>query len=102
VDLLDVLRRQAGRFACPDCGYSLADCRLELITQAGSQGVVQITCAHCEASRTVGVAVASPAVSPTPLDQPVNGGPPAITADEVLDVRLALQGHPGDLRSLID
>jgi hypothetical protein len=104
MDLLDVLRRQAGRFQCPECGKSLADCRLDLVAQADAESVVRVTCAHCEHARMIAVAVAAPAeaMSTVPVrDQAAHELGEALSSDEVLDARLALATHKGDLKSLI-
>jgi predicted RNA-binding Zn-ribbon protein involved in translation (DUF1610 family) len=101
VDLLDVLRRQASHYQCPDCGQSLANCQLELVSASDLASVVRVTCGHCEASRLVGVQAAGAAADSVPVrDEPVSSGP-AITADDVLDARLALADHQGDLQSLL-
>ena len=104
MDLLDVLRRQAGRFQCPKCGKSLADCRLELVAQADVQSVVRVTCSHCEDERMIAVALAAHAETEvaTPVrDEAIDELGPAISTDDVLDVRLALQTFAGDLKSLL-
>jgi hypothetical protein len=104
MDLLDLLRRQASRFQCPNCGESLKDCKLELVAQEGPESVVRVTCTHCQDDRLIGVALASEVQVQKPVvevrDQPPDGQP-ALTIDDVLDVRLWLQGHQGDLRSLL-
>lgn len=97
VDLLDVLRRQAARYQCPSCGQSLRDCELDLVSSTDHESVVRITCGHCEAIRLVVVQVGD---SVPVLDQPLSDDP-AIGVDDVLDVRLALAGHAGDLKSLL-
>jgi hypothetical protein len=105
MDLLDVLRRQAGRFQCPKCGKSLADCRLELVAQADAQSLVRVTCSHCEDERMIAVAVASPTeteVAPPVRDEPTDELGAAISTDDVLDARLALRSFDGDLRSLVN
>lgn len=105
MDLLDVLRRQAGRFQCPKCGKSLADCRLELVAQADAQSVVRVTCSHCEDERMIAVALAAPAeaeVAAPIRDEAIPNLGPAISIDDVLDVRLALKEYEGDLRSLLN
>jgi len=105
VDLLDILRRQAGRFQCPKCGESLADCQLEMVAHADEQSLVKVTCAHCQDMRMIAVAIATEAEAQAPAievrDQPVDdlGGP--ITTDDVLDARLALAGFEGDLAGLL-
>jgi ribosomal protein S27E len=104
MDLLDVLRRQASRFQCPECGKSLADCRLDLIAQADAQSLVRVTCTHCEHARMIAVAVETPAaeaIEAPVRDQPIEGLGTVITTDEVLDIRLALAAYDGDLKGLI-
>jgi hypothetical protein len=105
VDLLDILRRQAGRFQCPKCGESLGDCQLEMVAHADDQSLVKVTCAHCQDTRMIAVAVAADTGPQAPAievrDQPTDelGGP--ITTDDVLDARLALASFDGDLASLL-
>lgn len=104
MDLLDILRRQAGRYQCPKCGQSLADCQLEMVAHNDDQSLVKVTCAHCQDNRVIAVAIAAEAEAAPVIDvrdQPIDdlGGP--ITADDVLDVRLALAGHTGDLSALL-
>ncbi len=105
MDLLDILRRQAGRFQCPKCGESLADCQLEMVAHAEEQSLVKVTCAHCQDTRMIAVAVAAETERLAPaievLDQPIDDLGEPITTDDVLDVRLALAGHDGDLASLL-
>jgi hypothetical protein len=105
VDLLDILRRQAGRFQCPKCGESLADCQLEMVAHHDDQSLVKVTCAHCQDIRVIAVAFAAEAEAAPPLidvrDQPTDELGAPITADDVLDVRLALAGHEGDLAALL-
>ena len=101
VDLLEVLRRQAARYQCPSCGQTLADCELDLVSSTDHESVVRITCSQCEASRLVVVQAAAWVGESVPvLDQPLSDDP-TIDLDDVLDVRLALAGHAGDLKSLL-
>ncbi len=101
VDLLEVLRRQAARYQCPSCGQTLAECELDLVSSTDHESVVRITCGQCEASRLVVVQAAAWVGESVPvLDQPLSDDP-AIDVDDVLDVRLALAGHAGDLKSLL-
>ena len=105
VDVLDILRRQAGRFQCPKCGRSLADCQLEMVTHHDDQSLVKVTCAHCQDTRVIAVAFAAETETEAPVidvrDEPSAGLGVSISADDVLDVRLALAGHTGDLKSLL-
>jgi hypothetical protein len=104
VDMLDILRRQAGRFQCPKCGQSLAECQLEMVAQQDEQSLVKVTCAHCQDTRLIAVALAAEVPSAPVIevrDQPVEELGPPITADDVLDVRLALADYGGDLAALL-
>ena len=105
MDVLDILRRQAGRFQCPKCGESLADCELEMVVQHDDQSLVKVTCNHCRDTRLIAVAFATEAGPAAPLvdvrDQPAEELGPPITSDDVLDARLALADFDGDLRRLL-
>jgi hypothetical protein len=104
--MLDILRRQAGRFQCPKCGESLADCQLEMVAHQDDQSLVKVTCAHCQDVRVIAVAIAAEAEAPAaPVievrDEPAEELGAPITTDDVLDARLALAGYEGDLASLL-
>ena len=105
MDVLDILRRQAGRFQCPQCGQSLANCQLEMVAHADEQSVVKVVCGHCQDTRLIAVAFAAETETAPPAvelrDQPVDDLGGAITSDDVLDARLALAGFEGDLASLL-
>ena len=102
--MLDILRRQAGRFQCPKCGQSLADCQLEMVAHQDDQSLVKVTCAHCQDMRVIAVAIAAEAEAAPVIevrDQPAEELGAPITTDDVLDVRLALAGYAGDLAGLL-
>ena len=105
MDVLDILRRQAGRFQCPKCGKSMVDCGLEMVAQHDEQSLVKVTCAHCQDSRLIAVAVATEAEPKAPAvdyrDQASDDLGPAISTDDVLDVKLALSAFDGDLTTLL-
>lgn len=104
MDVLDILRRQAGRFQCPQCGKSLADCALEMVAQHDAQSLVKVTCVHCQDTRLIAVAIATE-TDPKPVvdvrDEPAAELGPAISTNDVLDARLALAGFDGDLKRLL-
>jgi hypothetical protein len=103
MDVLDILRRQAGRFQCPNCQKSLADCELDLVANADEQSLVRVTCANCKDARLIAVAFATE-IESAPVDirdEPAEALGDPITADEVLDVRLALDSFDGDLLKLL-
>lgn len=102
--MLDILRRQAGRFQCPKCGQSLADCQLEMVAHQDEQSLVKVTCAHCQDMRVIAVAIAAEAETAPVIevrDQPTEELGAPISTDDVLDVRLALAGYEGDLAGLL-
>jgi hypothetical protein len=102
--MLDILRRQAGRFQCPKCGESLADCQLEMVAHQDDQSLVKVTCAHCQDMRMIAVAIAAEAETAPMIevrDQPAEELGAPITTDDVLDARLALAAYEGDLAGLL-
>jgi hypothetical protein len=104
VDVLDLLRRQASRFQCLQCGHSLADCQFDLVAQTDAKSLVKVTCGHCHDARLIAVALATTHDGPRTLvrDQPIEELGAPITTDEVLDVRLALAQFGDDLKGLVD
>lgn len=102
--MLDILRRQAGRFQCPKCGQSLADCELEMVAQQEDQSLVKVTCGHCQDARLIAVALAAEAPAAPAIevrDEPVDVLGAPITTDDVLDARLVLADYDGDLAGLL-
>jgi len=76
-----------------------------MVTHHDDQSLVKVTCAHCKDTRLIAVAFAAETDAETPLidirDEPADELGAPINADEVLDARLALAGHEGDLASLL-
>lgn len=76
-----------------------------MVVHHDEQSLVKITCAHCKDTRLVAVAIATETEPETPVidvrDQPAEELGPAITTDEVLDARLALEAFDGDLTKLL-
>jgi hypothetical protein len=76
-----------------------------MVAHADEQSLVKVTCAHCQDTRMIAVAVAADTEAPAPVDeirdQPADGLGAPITTDDVLDARLALAGFDGDLTSLL-
>jgi hypothetical protein len=81
----------------------MADCGLEMVAHTDAESLVRVTCAHCQDARMIAVQVQGPeetAGHPSVLDEQP-GTAPAISTDDVLDVRLELREHQGDLKSLL-
>jgi len=76
-----------------------------MVTHHDDQSLVKVTCAHCKDTRLIAVAFAAETEAEAPMidvrDQPAEELGAPINADEVLDARLALAGHQGDLASLL-
>jgi hypothetical protein len=75
-----------------------------MVAHQDDQSLVKVTCAHCQDIRVIAVAFAAEAEAAPVIDirdQPVNDLGVPITADDVLDVRLALASHEGDLAALL-
>lgn len=76
-----------------------------MVVHHDEQSLVKITCAHCKDTRLVAVAIATETEPETPVidirDEPADELGPAVTTDEVLDARLALEGWDGDLTKLL-
>ena len=82
----------------------MADCQLEMVVHRDEQSLVKVTCAHCKDERLIAVAIATETEDEPAIDlrdEPADDLGPAITADDVLDVRLALAEFDGDLKSLL-
>ena len=76
-----------------------------MLGQHDEQSLVKVTCAHCKDTRLIAVAIATETETESPVievrDEPIAELGPAISADEVLDARLALSAFEGDLQSLL-
>lgn len=75
-----------------------------MVIHRDEQSLVKVTCAHCKDERLIAVAIATETEDAPAIefrDEPAEDLGPAITADEVLDARLALAGFDGDLKRLL-
>jgi hypothetical protein len=76
-----------------------------MLGQHDEQSLVKVTCVHCKDTRLIAVAVATETEAEPVIqvrDEPVDDLGAAISADEVLDARLALGDFDGDLTSLLN
>jgi len=108
MDLLELLRSQAKRYRCPVCGKSMADCGITILAQQGNRALVRVTCTSCNDEnllqivfQTEGEAAAKAARRPAGVDEGVPEAPEPISADELLDLHLMLDGHEGGFRELL-
>jgi hypothetical protein len=81
----------------------MADCGLDLVARTDDESLIKVTCARCQDSRMIAVQVAAE-VEAKPFvsvrDEPLTAAP-VIATDDVLDVRLHMSRHAGDLTSLL-
>lgn len=75
-----------------------------MVANHEEQSLVKVTCAHCQDTRLIAVAIATE-TEEEPLvdhrDEPADDLGAAISTDDVLDARLALAGFEGDLKRLV-
>ena len=73
-----------------------------MVAKTDDESLLRVTCANCQDARLIAVAFSpevEEAAAPPVRDEAVDG--PRITMDDVLDVRLAIGQHDGDLKSLV-
>ena len=81
----------------------MADCELELLSRRDNESLIKVACRNCEDTRVIAVQVAAEVTPANPeavLDE-APGDAPALTVDDVIDVRLALRSFEGDFKSLL-
>lgn len=108
MDILAILRANAGAFRCPMCRRSLADCKLRQLDQEGPRYTVEVTCRNCELAFVVALELAAneevnivveEEEPPRLASADLEGKP--ISNDELLEVHRALSGHSGPLTALL-
>jgi hypothetical protein len=118
MDLLELLRSQAKRYRCAQCGKSMADCDINILAQQGNRALVRVTCTSCSDENLLqivfqsegeaeGEVAAAPAAQGRRRRRQVTideGRPEAaepISSDELLDLHELLRDHSGDFRQLV-
>lgn len=81
----------------------MANCQLEMLARTDTESLVKVTCAHCRDTRMIAVQVETPEETVPRIDvrDEALRADAGISTDEVLDVRLAMRQHQGDLKSLL-
>jgi hypothetical protein len=107
VDLVELLRSQAKRYKCVQCGESMADCRINVLAQQGNRALVRVTCTACNDENLLQIIFQTEgdlgrAGKPRPvLDEGHRRDAPPITSDEVLEVHELLDGHAAGFKELL-
>ena len=110
MDPRDRLRSLIAGVGCTICGHPLAADRIRILAQRDDLYFVELPCAGCDAA-TLGM-VSAPDDAPGSLDVAPYGeldaydeawlaGRPAVSADDVADMRDFLAGYRGDLLHLL-
>ena len=107
--IVEFIRDRARFYNCPVCGRSLKGCDIKVLSHEEERFHIQVTCAQCQVTFIVVLAIAGGAVEeiaqPAEVEAPETDSVPArpepITADEILDVHLALKSFQGTLRELV-
>jgi hypothetical protein len=109
MSIIDFIRDRARFYNCPVCGRNLKGCDIKLLSQEEERFHIQVTCAQCQVTFIVVLAIAGgavdemekPATSKQEEMTPVAATPDPISVDEILDVHLYLKSFQGTLRDLI-
>jgi hypothetical protein len=106
MSIIEFIRDRARFYNCPVCGRSLKGCDVQVLSHEEERFHLQVTCAQCQVTFIVVLAIAGGAVEeienakPAPDAAPVTALEP-ISVDEILDLHLFLKGFQGTLRELV-
>jgi hypothetical protein len=105
MSIIEFIRDRARFYNCPVCGRSLKGCDVQVLSHEEERFHLQVTCAQCQVTFIVVLAIAGGAVeeidsvTPEPVEEPVAVEP--ITVDEIIDLHLYLKNFQGTLTELI-
>ena len=105
MSIIEFIRDRARFYNCPVCGRSLKGCDVQVLSQEDERFHLQVTCAQCQVTFIVVLAIAGGAVDEieTAVPEAVEELPVAepISVDEILDLHLYLKSFQGTLTELI-
>ncbi|HYM96144.1 MAG TPA: hypothetical protein VET26_02485 [Candidatus Sulfotelmatobacter sp.] len=108
MSIIEFIRDRARFYNCPVCGRSLKGCDVQVLSHEEERFHLQVTCAQCQVTFIVVLAIAGAAVEEieTTVPEPAAAEPVAvaaepITVDEIIDLHLMLKGFQGTLTELI-
>lgn len=105
MSIIEFIRDRARFYNCPVCGRSLKGCDVQVLSHENERFHLQVTCAQCQVTFIVVLAIAGGAVDeigamvPEPAAEPVVEAEP-ISVDEILDLHLYLKNFQGTLKEL--
>jgi hypothetical protein len=106
MSIIEFIRDRARFYNCPVCGRSLKGCEVQVLSHEEERFHLQVTCAQCQVTFIVVLAIAGGAVEeieksiPEPMGEPVAAAEP-ITVDEIIDLHLYLKNFQGTFKELI-
>jgi hydrogenase maturation factor HypF (carbamoyltransferase family) len=105
MSIIEFIRDRARFYNCPVCGRSLKGCDVQVLSHEDDRFHLQVTCAQCQVTFIVVLAIAGGAVDEieTAVPEAVEELPVAepISVDEILDLHLYLKSFQGTLTELI-
>ncbi|MDQ6748863.1 MAG: hypothetical protein M3010_12260 [Candidatus Dormibacteraeota bacterium] len=106
MNIIAFIKERARFYNCPACARNLESCEVRMLKQAESHLTVEVTCARCEVTFIVVLAVQySGEEVDDVVEEPVEvAGVEAaspISHDEVLDVHDLLRDFKGNLKELL-
>jgi hypothetical protein len=106
MSIIEFIRDRARFYNCPVCGRSLKGCEVQVLSHEEERFHLQVTCAQCQVTFIVVLAIAGGAVEeieksiPEPVGETIAAAEP-ITVDEILDLHLYLKNFQGTFKELI-
>ena len=118
MSIIEFIRDRARFYNCPVCGRSLKGCDVQVLSHEEERFHLQVTCAQCQVTFIVVLAIAGGAVEEIEEGAAHLEGEPAaelasselvgaaqapepISVDEILDLHLYLKNFQGTLKELI-
>ena len=113
MSIIEFIRDRARFYNCPVCGRSLKGCDIQVLSHEDERFHLQVTCAQCQVTFIVVLAIAGGAVeevesvetvAEAPKSRPRPAAAPEpdpISVDEILDLHLYLKSFQGTLKDLL-
>lgn len=106
MSIIEFIRDRARFYNCPVCGRSLKGCDVQVLSHEEERFHLQVTCAQCQVTFIVVLAIAGGAVEEIEATTPETEAVPMVAAepisiDEIIDLHLFLKGYQGTLTELI-
>ena len=100
MNILRFLREQAKDYSCSVCGTNHSRSEIKLLGKVDAMWIVRVTCAKCETSFKLLVAVEEKNAERPAKKSPARARRPALTADDVIDAHELLESFEGDATAL--